>query len=173
MQQARHLLATVMLLAVVGCGAQDGLSPTEVQQVTMGWASLQPFEVSVPADAPMQGEHVDDEPVLLINFWASWCRPCKKELPMLQRLDDEAGIAVVGVTRDVREEYARDALDDADVSYVNWQDDDATYMEQFAGAVPTSAVPSTLVIVEGRAVAVHIGPFDSWDELQDGLRPYR
>ena len=42
--------------------------------------------------------------VVLVNFWATWCRPCKKELPVLQRLSDE---------------YP----DDLVVLAVNWQED--------------------------------------------------
>lgn len=41
--------------------------------------------------------------VLLVNFWATWCAPCREEMPMLQsiaqELDDE-GFSVVGVALD-------------------------------------------------------------------------
>jgi thiol-disulfide isomerase/thioredoxin len=38
--------------------------------------------------------------VLLVNFWASWCRECRPEMPALERLHRELaprGLAVVGI----------------------------------------------------------------------------
>ncbi len=44
-----------------------------------------------------------DGRVLLLNFWATWCAPCREEMPMLDELQDEygeRGFQVVGVALD-------------------------------------------------------------------------
>ncbi len=45
--------------------------------------------------------------VVLIDFWATWCRPCKKELPLIQRAYDrykEKGLVVLTINTDLQRE---------------------------------------------------------------------
>lgn len=52
---------------------------------------------------------------LLVNFWASWCEPCRREIPLLKRLRHEyggQGLEIVGIAldfRDATEKYAHTA----------------------------------------------------------------
>ena len=44
---------------------------------------------------------------LIVNFWATWCAPCRKEIPLLQRLQQEHaadGFQVIGIAVDFREQ---------------------------------------------------------------------
>jgi len=45
----------------------------------------------------------DDRPVL-VNFWATWCRPCRQEMPELERLYQDAALAVIGLSVDRSED---------------------------------------------------------------------
>ncbi len=52
---------------------------------------------------------------LLVNFWASWCEPCRREIPLLKRLRHERssdGLEILGIALDFRDaagKYAREA----------------------------------------------------------------
>ncbi len=47
--------------------------------------------------------------LLVINFWATWCGPCKDEMPMLSRIHDKYksdGLQIIGIAVDSRENVA-------------------------------------------------------------------
>lgn len=81
---------------------------------------------------------------VLVNVWATWCGPCRAEIPELQRLHDEYAardLTVLGVSVDVA--GARpdviEFLRERDVSYPNVHDPDGVMADAFdAFALPTS-----------------------------------
>lgn len=57
--------------------------------------------------------------VVWINFWATWCRPCKKELPDIQKLYDEkrgAGLVVLTVNAEESADDARSFMERASLT---------------------------------------------------------
>jgi thiol-disulfide isomerase/thioredoxin len=64
----------------------------------VGWLSLQSLVGSEPEDPEAR--------VVLVSFFASWCAPCKKELPLLVELDTRyrsLGLRVIGISIDKEE----------------------------------------------------------------------
>lgn len=54
---------------------------------------------------------------LVLNFWATWCVPCRQEMPELQALYADTGIMVIGVNLAESEELVADWIEDYGISY--------------------------------------------------------
>ena len=62
-----------------------------------------------------------DGRVVLLNFWATWCEPCREEMPMLSSLSEEfsdRGVQIVGIALDDVQQ-ARDFLQELGIEYTN------------------------------------------------------
>ncbi|MDX6706727.1 MAG: cytochrome c biosis protein CcmG, thiol:disulfide interchange protein DsbE [Solirubrobacteraceae bacterium] len=99
--------------------------------------------------------------VVVLNFWASWCIPCKSEAPMLekaqQRLQQTGAGTVVGVTYDDSTPDALQFVRDFKVRYPNVRD----VGTKLASRYGTHRVPETFVIdQQGRIVDLHRGQID-------------
>jgi thiol-disulfide isomerase/thioredoxin len=67
---------------------------------------LPDFELATREGPPRRLSSFSD-PVLIVNFWATWCAPCRREIPLLNSLQREfaaSGVEVIGVAVDFRED---------------------------------------------------------------------
>jgi len=87
--------------------------------------------------------------VVVMNFWGSWCAPCRSEAPTLAVLSERyqpKGVQFVGV--DIRDSpaSAQAFVQNFGISYPNVNDQGDEIALAFRGTVPPAAIPSTLVI---------------------------
>jgi len=79
---------------------------------------------------------------LVVNFFASWCPPCRAELPDFEAVHQQLGeeVTFVGVNQDFTEETWRAFVAESDVSYDTvFQPNSEIWNELGTGAMPTTA----------------------------------
>ena len=95
--------------------------------------------------------------VVYVDFWASWCVPCRQSMPALDALyrkHGPAGFTVVGVSKDVNEADARRFLERVAVAFPLVLDDG----DRLARAFDVKAMPSGYLIDQAGVVRrVHRG----------------
>jgi thiol-disulfide isomerase/thioredoxin len=97
--------------------------------------------------------------VVLVDFWASWCAPCRESLPLLEKLAKnyrDKGFVVVGVNIDKSPELARSFLEKNKLSLTFPVVNDPKH--EVAGRYGPPTMPSSyLVDRKGRVHGVHAG----------------
>jgi len=107
--------------------------------------------------------------VVLLDFWATWCGPCKIEIPWfmdMQRKNKDKGFEVLGVSMDDEGwEVVKPFLADLQVNYRVVIGNDT--IAQLYGGV--DALPTTFLIDRGgKIAAVHVG-LASKKDFEDGI----
>ena len=103
-----HAFASLLLLILVGNGVLAEDNPGKTERVRLG--EFIPASPPLPAPAvsfvDLAGNPASlsefNGKVVLVNLWATWCEPCLREMPSLERLQSRLGdkIVVVAISED-------------------------------------------------------------------------
>lgn len=117
-----------------------------------------------------------DGRILVLNFWATWCTPCKEEIPEFVELQEkyrDAGVTFMGVALDQREPV-RAFVERYDVNYPVLIGEQAAIAAAKDYGNHIGALPYTVFIDrDGRVAHVHRGrlPLEEAEALLRGLLP--
>ena len=98
--------------------------------------------------------------VVLLNIWATWCAPCRQEIPYLQSLYQKhaaEGLEIVGVSVDARGQDAeiREFVKDFGMTYPIWRDPDERIQSLYlALGVPASYLIDRAGVLRWRKIGV-------------------
>lgn len=110
--------------------------------------------------------------VVLVNFWASWCKPCEQEAPDLEsawRYYQPSGdVVFLGVDWTDSDSAALGYLKKFDISYTNGPDLGTRISQKYR----ITGVPETYIVDRnGRIAYTKISPFASLDEIKAAIDP--
>ena len=151
----RLVLVLIPAAAFIGLLAY-GLIQSAPSKVTPG-TKVPAFELpSLLGDGTVTSEELRGSPVV-VNFWASWCVPCRQEAALFERVyrdySDE-GVIFLGVNIKDSDVGAIEFVDEYQISYPTVRDVD----EDFARTLGVTGVPETFFIdARGRFVSTASG----------------
>ena len=173
-------MAALLGAALTGCGG-DGRSVAHPQQplpetppcptaVTASGAGARLPDVTLRCLGRSSEVALKQLPAgpTVVNLWASWCVPCRKEAPVLERVHQAAGEGVLflGIVTQDEEDSARAFMQDFGMTYPSLYDRSRTTLGQLAAP----GLPVTLVLAaDGTVLQRTVGGIGQ-DELVAALR---
>lgn len=152
----RCLLVAVALLFSVSSQAAAPAIGSEAPNFTLKSNSGKNLKLS---------EHRGE--VVMINFWATWCGPCRQELPLLNRIHDQyhkSGFTLFGVNIDDRTQAAQDMARQLGLRFPVLFDTD----KRVSRLYDVNAMPSTVLIDrDGKIRYIHLGYRAGYETLYE------
>ncbi len=147
------VLALVLgLIALLGWGLVQGNSGQRQKGGAPDF-TLQTFDGETITLSQFRGQ------VVVINFWASWCIPCREEARYLEatwRKYQDRGVVFIGVDWVDTNKEALAFIDEFDITYYNGVD----FGQKIAQAYRMQGIPETFFVDRnGELQGVQIGPF--------------
>jgi thiol-disulfide isomerase/thioredoxin len=149
------------LSAVAACSGATAVDSAGVREWSPGHRPAAPTLTGTTLAGTAYDTAADRGKVLVVNFWASWCPPCRDEAPALQQVyadNERRGVRFLGI--DVRDErtQARTFTRAHGVRYPSLFDPSSETVLAFRHPVLPTSPPTTLVIDRsGKVAAMFVG----------------
>jgi thiol-disulfide isomerase/thioredoxin len=148
MKFANKILLVMAVVAAVVCLPADGALSADIQKAPeFNIANLRGGRIKLD-------EHKGR--VVYVDFWASWCGPCRKSFPFMEELQQQYAddLVVIAVNMDKNRDDAFRFLDENKATFQIGHDPDGKLAKQF-GVI---AMPSSFIIDrDGNIQEVHLG----------------
>ncbi len=154
------ILSVIIGLIAAPAFADDRLAPLKVGRVAPGTVAA-PFDLKSLDGLPVQLAQLKGK-VVVVNFWATWCGPCKEEMPAFERLRqqlDPERFVLLTITTDLQREGIKHFLTNLHVQLPVLFDED----QDVSHAYLVRALPTTVFIdQQGTLIGRAVGPRE-WD----------
>ena len=176
-----RIILWMTILIAIGCGQKEkmkeAIRPSEIVNKMMSTDKSKRPDYAIKAPdftlRTVQGElfklSENRGKVIMLNFWGTWCGPCRREIPDFNKLHakyQKDGLKIVGIT--ITSGSAKNILDfmnDWDMEYTVLTDIDNNETQKvtsdYGRAIgkPITGIPTTLIIdKEGYIVKGYVGP---------------
>jgi thiol-disulfide isomerase/thioredoxin len=150
----------ILIFLTIPCLANDSIATLKMSRPPAGTVAT-PFELMTLDGTVVKSSELSGK-VVLVNFWATWCGPCKEEMPALARLRhqlDPARFVVLTVTTDLQRQGIAEYLSHLGINLPVLFDED----QEVSRAFMVRGLPTTVVIAQdGTLIGRAVGP-RAWD----------
>jgi len=169
----RGVLAVPLVVLAVACGRSSDARTGDPENGSDGYSleetrKAPAFELETLDGDTLSLASLDSVPVILMNFWASWCGPCKIEIPDLMALDETygpKGFMVLGVTVNDLPRDSRDFAAEIGMSYPS-----VIGTPRMLESYELSPwLPTSLLVKDGTIVEEWVGP-RAKEEFEYGIK---
>lgn len=161
------VLKLLICLLVVSLSSCDGGGKKASEDVTVGSKSPTFSLKSLDGVTVKSGSYEGN--IVILNFWATWCQPCRKEIPVLKQLAERSEAKVVGIALDQEGlKTVKPFVEQNGINYMVLLGNEDVF-RRFNGF----AIPYTLVLdLKGEIVKIYRGPATQ-ESLEQDLEKIR
>lgn len=158
------LMVAAAAMFVSACSPREDAQPEAhtTDEATATEASSATTDTSMISELTDYAAQIDEwsGEVRMVNYWATWCAPCRREIPLLKTLQDnkqDDGIQVVGIAVDYMEDVLKYA-EEAQFNYPVLVGQEAAMDAAESSGVEFIGLPFTVVLsADGDLINTHIG----------------
>jgi cytochrome c biogenesis protein CcmG/thiol:disulfide interchange protein DsbE len=167
-RQQLGVVALVIAIAAVGAGAMRHYLGHELSPLGTG-TSAPNFSAMTVADTPRVKTLADYRgQVVLLNVWATWCAPCRAEMPSMQQLHDAYGprglkIVAISIDEPGNSSGVRDFGRELGLSFELLHDATGAIQQQYQ----TTGVPESVVIGKDGVIRKKITGAVDWNSASN------
>jgi thiol-disulfide isomerase/thioredoxin len=154
----------LLLSAVAACGQQDAAVNASHARDQLPVIRLQGIDRADSDSAAFRGT------VRVINVWATWCPPCRREMPSLERLHarlDPARARLIGLSVENDQHQVREWLRKSNISFPNYLD---TGTPRARELLQISSFPQTFLVSPDGRVMERIEGARDWADPKWAMR---
>ena len=165
--EVKHEISILTIVAAVGILTILSIAPIstaeEVRQLSLG-AEAPTLDVNV-----LKGEAVSiggdaEGHVTVVEFWATWCGPCRASIPHLTELQNkygDQGLRVIGITDEEKDVVAPFVAEMGDtMAYTVALDPGQKTMYRYLGGFGVASIPHAFVVDKSGKIVWHGNPLD-------------